>query len=75
MTDDADIRAQAAREHCPFLTAKEAAFYLGLAEVTLAGMRRRKTGPKCRKHGRDWRYHIDDLDAYSLGRSVGGGHE
>lgn len=68
-------RAQEARSDCPFLTSKEAAFYLGLAVVTLKGMRKNGTGPKCRKHGRDWRYHIADLDAWSLSRSTGGGHD
>lgn len=71
----ADLRAKAARETCPFLTAKEAAFYLGLAVISLRGLRRKGTGPKCRKHGRDWRYHIDDLEAWSLSNSVGGGHD
>lgn len=70
-----DLRARAAREACPFLTAKEAAFYLGLAVITLKGMRKKGSGPKCRKHGRDWRYHIDDLDAWSLASSVGGSHD
>lgn len=68
-------RARAAREDCPFLTSKEAAFYLGLAVVTLKGMRRKGTGPKCRKHGRDWRYHIEDLDAWSHSTSTGEGHD
>ncbi|PZQ50015.1 MAG: DNA-binding protein [Novosphingobium pentaromativorans] len=68
-------RAQEARSDCPFLTSKEAAFYLGLAVVTLKGMRKNGTGPKCRKHGRDWRYHIEDLDVWSLSRSAGGGHD
>ena len=68
-------RAQEARSDCPFLTAKEAAFYLGLAVITLKGMRKKGTGPKCRKHGRDWRYHIADLDAWSLSNAAGGVHE
>ncbi len=68
-------RAQEARSDCPFLTAKEAAFYLGLAVITLKGLRKKGTGPKCRKHGRDWRYHIADLDAWSLSNSAGGGHD
>lgn len=67
-------RVNSAREASPFLTTKEAAFYLGLAVVTLKGMRRRDTGPKCRKHGRDWRYHIDELEAWSLANSAGGDH-
>ncbi|WP_395335116.1 helix-turn-helix domain-containing protein [Novosphingobium sp. BL-8H] len=70
-----EIRAREARETCPFLTTKEAAFFLGLAVVTLAAMRRKGTGPKCRRHGRDWRYHIDDLEAWSLSDTVGGAHD
>lgn len=58
-------RAQAAREACPFLTAKQAAFYLALAASTLKAMRADGKGPLCRLHGRTWRYHIDDLDAWS----------
>lgn len=75
ITKSARERARAARETCPFLTAKEAAFHLGLAVVTLKEMRRKGTGPKCRKHGRVWRYHIDDLEAWSLANAVGGCHD
>ncbi|TCM12987.1 helix-turn-helix protein [Novosphingobium sp. PhB165] len=67
-------RAKSARETHPFLTSKQAAFHLGLAVVTLKGMRRNGTGPRCRKHGRDWRYHIDDLEAWSLSNAAGGDH-
>jgi hypothetical protein len=70
----AKLRAEIARETSPFLTSKEAAFYLGLADITLRGMRRKGTGPRCRKHGRDWRYHIDDLEAWSLAATRGGTH-
>ena len=73
MTDTA-IRAQAARKTCPFLTAKQAAFHLGLACSTLKKMRRSGRGPKCRMHGRMCRYHIDDIEAWSAARACGGDH-
>ena len=70
--EDTAERAQAARETCPFLTAKQAAFHLGLAYSTLKRLRRMGTGPKCRLHGRTWRYHIDDIEAWSAARARGG---
>lgn len=70
--DDIATRAQAAREACPFLTAKQAAFHLGLAYSTLKRLRQTETGPKCRLHGRTWRYHIDDIEAWSAARARGG---
>ncbi|WP_070151933.1 helix-turn-helix transcriptional regulator [Sphingobium phenoxybenzoativorans] len=70
--DDTGRRAQAAREGSPFLTAKQTAYHLGIAYTTLKDLRTRGTGPKCRKHGRTWRYHIDDIEAWSAGRSIGG---
>lgn len=72
--DDIAARAQAARETCPFLTAKQAAFHLGLAATTLKRLRQQNRGPKCRKHGRTWRYHIDDIEAWSAARTRGGDH-
>lgn len=65
-------RAQAARETCPYLTAKQAAFHLGFAYSTLKRMRRTGTGPRCRLHGGTWRYHVDDIEAWSASRSQGG---
>jgi excisionase family DNA binding protein len=72
--DDTAARAAAARKACPFLTAKEAAFHLGLAYSTLKAMRSAGKGPVCRLHGRTWRYHIDDIEAWSKAQSRGGGH-
>jgi hypothetical protein len=72
--DDTADRAQAARETCPFLTTKQAAFHLGLAPSTLKKMRAVDRGPRCRLHGRTWRYHIDDIDAWSAARAKGGAH-
>lgn len=72
MDDSAAKRAQAARTICPFLTAKEAAFHLGLSASSLKRMRRDGEGPRCRKHGRTWRYHIDDIEAWSAAVTRGG---
>lgn len=72
--DDTADRAQRARETCPFLTSKQAAFHLGLAPSTLKGMRSDGRGPICRRHGGAWRYHIDDIEAWSRARMRGGRH-
>jgi predicted site-specific integrase-resolvase len=72
--DDTATRAQAARGTNPFLTAKQAAFHLGLAYSTLKAMRAKGRGPRCRLHGRTWRYHIDDIEAWSNARARGGDH-
>ena len=72
--DDTAARAQAARNTCPFLTAKQAAYHLGLSPTALKEMRARGTGPLCRMHGRTWRYHIDDIESWSKARAKGGSH-
>lgn len=72
--DDTADRAAAARRACPFLTAKQTAFHLGLAYSTLKAMRAAGKGPLCRLHGRTWRYHIDDIEAWSKAHSKGGDH-
>lgn len=71
--DDTARRAQQARDTNPFLTAKQAAFHLGLAYSTLKAMRAAGAGPRCRLHGRTWRYHIDDIETWSNSRVRGGG--
>ncbi|HEX4693607.1 helix-turn-helix domain-containing protein [Sphingomonas sp.] len=71
--DDTAARAQHARETCPFLTAKQAAFHLGLAPRSLKRMRVEGRGPACRLHGRAWYYHIDDIEAWSDATKRGGG--
>jgi len=71
---DLSERARSARKTCPFLTAKQAAFHLGLAVITLRKMRASGRGPRCRMHGRAWRYHIDDLDDWSASHAHGEGH-
>ncbi len=64
--DAACERAAAARKGSPFLNGAQAAHYLGLSERTLREMRGRGDGPMFRKHGRQYRYHIGELDAWSL---------
>lgn len=71
MKDTAE-RAQAARKTCPYLTAKQTAFHLGLAASTLKRMRQTGRGPRYRMHGRTCRYHIDDIEAWSAARAHGG---
>lgn len=63
---DECLRADAARKGSPFLNTAQAAYYLGLSERTLREMRGRGDGPPFREHGRQYRYHIDELDAWSL---------
>ena len=65
---DHTSRAAEARKGSPFLSTREAAFYLGLSFRTLEKMRLTGNGPRFRKHGRFVRYHIADLDAWSEGR-------
>ena len=73
--DDTAKRAQAARATCPYLTSKQTAFHLGIADSTLRALRAAGRAPVGRRHGRTWRYHIDDIEAWSVERSSGGGHD
>ena len=75
MDDDTAARAQAARATCPFLTAKQTAFHLGIAHATLKALRLAGRGPACRLHGGTWRYHIDDIETWSKARTGGGDHD
>lgn len=68
-TTDINARAKQAKKGSPFLSTKEAAYYLGLKPQTLVKMRMHQRGPKFRKHGRHIFYHIDDLDSWSTGRA------
>jgi hypothetical protein len=61
-------RVAGAKKVSPFLNTEHAAFYIGLSASGLEKMRRRGNGPKFRHHGRHIRYHIDDLDAWSVAR-------
>ncbi|RUW86739.1 DNA-binding protein [Mesorhizobium sp. M8A.F.Ca.ET.059.01.1.1] len=67
--DDENERATRAKKGSPFLNTAQAAFYVGLSQRTLEKMRLQGHGPQFRKHGRFVRYHIDELDAWSKGRS------
>lgn len=59
-----------ARPRSPYLTTVEAAAVVKLAPATLRNMRAKGVGPTYRKHGRLVRYHIDDLDAWSVSRQI-----
>lgn len=65
MDDDENIRAGKARKGSPFLTAKQAAYFLGLQVKTLRNMRWKGKGPPFRRHGGHVRYHIDELEQWS----------
>ncbi|MEK9211604.1 helix-turn-helix transcriptional regulator [Sphingomonas sp. 2378] len=66
MDDDPNTRAARAKRGSPFLNTAQAAFYIGLAKSTLELMRQQGGGPRYRRHGRFIRYHIDDLEHWSL---------
>jgi hypothetical protein len=66
---DANVRAARAKQGSPFLTTAQAAFYVNLSRRTLEKMRFRSRGPRYRKHVRYVRYHIDDLDRWSVGNT------
>jgi hypothetical protein len=67
MDDESDdVRdARLAARGTPYLTSKQAAFYLGLQDRGLADMRRRGTGPRFVRLGRCVRYHIRDIVAFA----------
>lgn len=65
LKDSEAARADKARFESPFLNPLQAAHYLGLAERTLRQYRSKKIGPAYRRHGKNVRYHIDDLLAWS----------
>ena len=64
MNDDGGQAPGMSRDS-PFHTTPQAARYLNVPEGTLARMRRSGTGPRFRRHGRIFVYHIDDLDRWS----------
>ena len=64
--DDQTARARLALRGSPFLSPEQAAHYLGVAVRTLQEHRSAGTGPRFRRHCRHVRYHIDDLDHWSL---------
>ncbi len=75
MDDDENSRASKARKGSPFLTPKQAAYFLGLQAKTLANMRWRGEGPPFRRHGGQVRYHIDELEAWSRRNGRKGGRD
>lgn len=63
--NDEILRASRAKKGSPFLSTKQAAFYLGVSPRKLQALRVAGSGPVFRRHCRFVRYHIDDLDAWS----------
>ncbi|MDD4600957.1 MAG: DNA-binding protein, partial [Negativicutes bacterium] len=59
------LKVSPARQESPFLTTKQAAYYLCLSSRTLEKMRETARGPRFRRHGRYIRYHIDDIPTWS----------
>lgn len=57
--------ARDALRSSPFLTSKQAAHFLGFSDRTLQDMRRKGTGPRYVRLGRQVRYHFEDLKAYA----------
>jgi hypothetical protein len=67
--DDETKRADQARKGSPYLNTAQAAHYLGVSERHLRRLRRRATGPLCRRHAHMVLYHVDDLRAWSQSRA------
>lgn len=63
---DSIERAKEAKRGSPFLSPKQAAHYLGVSLRTLQVHRTSGTGPRFRRHCQRIRYHIDDLDSWSI---------
>ena len=67
MADNDDIaRAARAKTGNPFLNTEQAAFYLGISARKVQLYRQHGGGPRYRRHARYVRYHIADLDAWSV---------
>lgn len=73
--DDSIERAKEAKRGSPFLSPKQAAHYLGVSLRTLQVHRTRGTGPRFRRHCQRIRYHIDDLDSWSIGQDGAPGND
>jgi len=69
--DDDILRAERAKRGSPYLNTAQAAYYLGISVRTMQRMRAKGEGPAPRRHARMVQYHIDDLQAWSQGRSDG----
>ncbi|WP_067105531.1 helix-turn-helix domain-containing protein [Sphingopyxis granuli] len=74
-SDDSIERAKEAKRGSPFLSPKQAAHYLGVSLRTLQVHRTRGTGPRFRRHCQRIRYHIDDLDSWSIGQDGAPGND
>lgn len=74
-SDDSIERAKEAKRGSPFLSPKQAAHYLGVSLRTLQVHRTRGTGPRFRRHCQRVRYHIDDLDSWSIGQHGAPGND
>jgi len=70
MEDDIQ-RAERAKRGSPYLNTAQAAHYLGISVRSMQRMRAKGEGPPPRRHARMVQYHIDDLQAWSRGRSDG----
>jgi hypothetical protein len=68
--DDSIDRASRAKRGSPFLNTDQAAAYLKISGRLLRRLRVRGEGPIFRRHCRFVQYHIDDLDAWSVGHSA-----
>lgn len=74
--DDENERAARAKKGSPFLNTEQAGHYLDLSPRKLQKLRAAGEGPRVRRHSKHLRYHIDDLDAWSVGQAQqGDGHE
>ena len=64
--DGEAIQSSASKNGSPYLNTLQAANYVRLSHKTLEKMRVVGGGPVFRKHGRYVRYHIADLDRWSM---------
>ena len=69
-SDDTIERANRAKRGSPFLNTDQAAAYLKISSRLLKRLRVKGEGPVFRRHCRFVQYHIDDLDAWSVGQSA-----
>ncbi|RHW18187.1 DNA-binding protein [Sphingomonas gilva] len=71
--EDEIAEARAAKRGSPYLSADQAAAYLGVSRRYLQKLRTAGEGPVYRRHSRLVQYHIDDLKAWSRDQAKGGG--
>jgi hypothetical protein len=68
MSDDPIARAPRGPQACAYLSAKQAAYYLGFSPRHLQRLRSRGDGPPFRRHSRTLCYRLDELVAWSESR-------